>query len=66
MARGPEQLYTFQALTGSNVGSHFTCKTSQIPWQVQCAIDGSDKVKAKVSTEQASLGDLEWIAFIVD
>jgi len=63
---GPEQLYTFQTLTGSNVGSRFTCKTSQIPWQVQCAIDGSEKIKTKVSREQASLRDIEFIEFIVD
>jgi hypothetical protein len=65
---GPEQVYTFQALTGTNIGSHFTCRTSKIPWQVQCfAIDGANtKIKAKVSTERASLGDVELIDFVVD
>ena len=64
---GPEQLYTFQTLTGSNVGARCTCQSSKIPWQVQCAIDGSsDTVKAIVSTERASLGEVELIDFIVD
>jgi hypothetical protein len=62
---GPELIYSFQTLTGSNVGSRFSCQSSQITWQVQSAIDGSDTViRARVSTEQDYLGAVALIEFI--
>jgi hypothetical protein len=44
---GPEVIVVFE----TEEGFHFTCKTREIPWQVQNAIDSSEKVKAEVEAE---------------